>query len=93
MKTKTPEQIAMQSARILNYISVKHWNGKEYKEHSKMMDKLSSVQKACWGYIDNIFRANSLQTNGKGIATSGTTEQINTIWQNASTPRKVYAGY
>ncbi len=45
MRTKTPEQIAMQAGRILNNICVNHWNGKEYKEHPKMMDKLLSVQK------------------------------------------------
>lgn len=83
----------MQAGKILNYISVKHWNGKEYKEHSKMLEKLSSVQNTCWRYIDNIFRTNGLRTNGKGIATSGTTEQINAIWHNAAEPRKVYAGY
>lgn len=93
MRTKTPEQIAMQTSRMLNYISTKHWDGKEYVNYARFMKLCERVISIEERYIKAIYRVNGFSMDDKGIVTSGTNEQINAIWYNAATPRKVYVGY
>lgn len=91
MKTKTPEQIHNQVIRIYNkLVDLGHWEGRKWIASPNMEPRMKFISSIRARYIDNIYKANNHTTNGHGIATSGTTTQINYIWFHAATPASIY---
>ncbi len=88
-KTKTPKQISAQLLRVTHAIAVKHWDGKQYRHHAQMMDKIERLSRQAWQWIDRIYLANGMSRRDS----EANAAESNRIWDNAATPRTIYAGY
>lgn len=56
MKTKSAEQIRKQGLHLMDVLACNSWNGKEYENHSDLVQRLEKIANICDRYVYNIYK-------------------------------------
>lgn len=86
-RTKTPKQIIEQLARVNHAILLKHWDGTQYRDESRMKEKMTALAAEAWRWIDNIYLIHGMNRREQQTLTP----KSNNVWANGALPRAIYA--